>query len=111
MRMGRLYFDEEWADNSLKRAKGLMFRKELKKALIFPMNGETKIGAAIHSIFVFFPFDVVWLDRNKKVVALRTVGPFRLFESPGTKASYLIELPAGSIVKAGVKLGDRINFD
>lgn len=111
MRIGRLYFDEEWADNSLKRAKGLMFRRELKRALIFPLGRETEIGAAIHSVFVFFPFDVLWLDKEKQVVAMRTVAPFKLYESPGTKAAYLVELPAGTIGKSGVKIGARVNFD
>jgi len=111
MKIGTLYFDEEWADNSLKKARGLMFRKKLDKALIFALNGETRVGAAIHSLFVFFPFDIIWLDKEKKIVGMKTVGPWRLFESPKEKAKYFIELPAGSIERTKVKIGDRINLD
>ena len=110
MKIGRLEFSVEWADTPLKRTKGLMFRKRLAHALVFDLNRETEIGAAIHSIFVFFPFDIIWLDRAGKIVAMRTVGPWKLFESPGTKAHYFIELPAGTIRKSGVKLGQKINL-
>ncbi len=111
MKIGRLEFEEEWADTGFKRARGLMFRKGLSKALIFVLNGETRIGAAIHSLFVFFPFDIIWLSKDRKIVGMKTVGPWRLFESPKEKAKYFIELPAGSIEKAKVKIGDRINLD
>ena len=110
MKIGKMEFVVEWADTPIKRTKGLMFRKHLKHALVFDLGRETNIGAAIHSIFVFFPFDIIWLNSKGLVVAMRTVGPFRLFESPGAKAHYFIELPAGTIRKSGIKLGQKINL-
>lgn len=111
LRIGAIYFEKELADDPFKRAIGLMFRRRLDKALLFVLPEETKMGAAIHSYFVFFPFDIVWLDRDKKIVDMRTVRPFRLFEAPGKRAKYFIELPAGSIKKAGIKIGQRINLN
>jgi len=111
MRIGRLDFEEEWADNSLKRARGLMFRRKLDKALVFLLDRETKIGAAIHSYFVLFSFDIIWLDKERRVVDMRTVRPFRLIEIPKKAAKYFIELPKGSIKKAKVRLGQKINLD
>lgn len=48
----------------------------------------------IHMLFVFFPIDVVWLDKNKKVVDKReNVKPFTPWITPGKAAKYVIELP------------------
>ena len=111
LKIGRLSFEKELADTGFKKARGLMLRRKLDKALVFLLGRETKIGAAIHSYFVLFSFDIIWLDGQKKVVDMRTVGPFRLIEMPKEKAKYFIELPKGSIKKSGVKLGQKINLD
>ncbi len=111
MRIGNITIAKELADTGFKKARGLMLRRKLDKALVFLLDRETKIGAAIHSYFVLFSFDIIWLDGQKKVVDMRTVGPFRLIEMPKEKAKYFIELPKGSIKKSGVKLGQKINLD
>jgi len=111
LKIGKLVLEKELADDPLKRVRGLMFRRRLDKALLFVLPEETKMGAAIHSYFVFFPFDIIWLNRDKKIVDMRTVRPFRLFEAPGKRAKYFIELPAGSIKKAKIKIGDKINLN
>jgi hypothetical protein len=111
MRIGRLSFEKELADTTFKKARGLMLRRKLDKALVFLLDRETKIGAAIHSFFVIFSFDIIWLDAGKRIVDMRTVRPFRLIEVPKKAAKYFIELPEGSIKKSGVKLGQKIDFD
>lgn len=88
--------------------RGLMFRTKLEKALVFILDRETIIGAAIHSFFVFFPFDIVWLDRKRKIVDMATVRPFRLFVAPKKKAKFFLEMPAGSIKGAGIRVGQKI---
>jgi hypothetical protein len=111
MRIGRLTFETELADTTFKKARGLMLRRKLDKALVFLLDRETKIGAAIHSYFVIFSFDIIWLDAGKRIVDMRTVRPFRLIEMPKEKAKYFIELPKGSIKKSGVRIGQKINLD
>ena len=111
MKIGQLTIATELADTGFKRARGLMLRRKLDKALVFLLDRETKIGAAIHSFFVLFSFDIIWLDAGKRIVDMRTVRPFRLIEMPREKAKYFIELPKGSIKKSGVKLGQKINLD
>ncbi len=110
MKIGCLSFEKELVDTAFRKAKGLMFRRKFDKALVFILDRETRIGAAIHSYFVFFPFDIIWLDAKKTIADMRTVGPFRLIEMPRTNAKYFIELPKGTIKKSGVKLGQKINF-
>ena len=111
MKIGQLTIAKELADTTFKKFRGLMLRRKLDKALVFLLDRETKIGAAIHSFFVLFSFDIIWLDVGKRIVDMRTVRPFRLIEMPREKAKYFIELPKGSIKKSGVKMGQKINFD
>jgi uncharacterized protein len=94
----------------LSKAKGLMFtRKKTGEGLIFAFNTERRWS--IHMLFVFYPIDVLWLDKNKKVVDLRQkLKPFILSAKPKKESSYIIELPAGTINKTKTKIGDKISF-
>ncbi len=78
--------------NSIQKGVGLMFsRREKTEALLFSFAKPTK--AAIHSLFVFFPFIAVWLDDKNKVVDIQTVKPFTLYVSPKKSFLKLIEIP------------------
>lgn len=110
MQIGKMKFETEIMDTVFKKIRGLMFRKSFDHALIFPMNEESVRKSSIHSLFVFFTFDVLFLDKNKKIVDMRSVKPFRLNVSPAKPAKYIIELPQGTIEKAKVKIGQEINF-
>lgn len=74
------------------RLLGLMGQKHLppKHCLVFyPCNG-------VHSFFMRFPIDVVYLDRNLKVVRVKqNFSPWRV-DWPCLKARYVLELPAGT---------------
>ena len=93
------------------RLKGLMFSRRLKKgeALILEAVHENVLETTIHMFFVFFPIDVIWLNKNKKVVDIkRNVKPFMLWISPRDKAKYIIELPKG--ITKSIKIGDKIEI-
>ena len=61
-------------------------------------------------IFVFYPIDVLFLDKNKIVVELKEkFNPFT-FHTPKKKAMYIIEMPKNSIKKLKAKVGDKIKF-
>ncbi len=80
----------EYCISFWKKFRGLMFSKP--KNLIFVLDNETRYGAIVHMFFVFFPIDVYWLDRNKKVVDKRTnLKPFRI-AVPRHKAKYVVEI-------------------
>jgi len=58
--------------------------------------------------------DLVWLDSKKEVVyivknAPPQEPPLTVYE-PKDPALYVLELPAGSVVKAGIKIGDIATF-
>lgn len=96
----------EVAGNSWQRIKGLLGRKEL------PQNAAMVITRcqSIHMFFMKFPIDVIFCDTKNKVVGLcLNIQPFAL--SPiFFKASYAIELPAGSIVASKTQVGDQIDL-
>jgi len=93
------------------KAKGIMFRKKLTTAVVFDMNFESKANSAIHSFFVYVPFDVVFLNSKKKIVDMKTVNPWTFLVVPKKAAQYIIEIPKGTIKKHKLTMGQKIKLD
>ncbi len=90
---------------------GLMFENEKKfdYGLIFFLESESKINATIHMLFVFFPIDVVYLNKNKKVVDIvKNLKPFALSFTPKKASKYFVELPAGKA--KNISIGDKLEW-
>lgn len=97
--------------NHFCKAKGLMFTSANAvddKALIFDFASEKKIS--LHMLFVFYPIDVIFLDKKKKVVETTTLKPFCLAYVPKRKAKYVIECKKGSLIRGKVHVGDFLKF-
>ncbi len=88
------------------RIVGLLNRKEFHpgQALIL------KHCNSIHTFFMRFPIDVLFVDKNKKIVkVISALKPFRI--SPiYFHASLVIELPTGTIQSQSIKEGDMLLF-
>ena len=86
------------------RTKGLLGRFSLDKGdglVIKPCS-------SIHTFFMRFAIDVVFVDRAFQVVkTIEHMRPFRL-SSPFTTAHLVIELPAGTIGQTNTRMGDRL---
>lgn len=92
------------ADSLWARFWGLMGRKALAdgEALLL------KPGSSIHTMFMRFPIDVVFIDAENRVVkVVSELRPFRLAMAPGSVQSVL-ELEAGAAARANVAPGDRL---
>jgi uncharacterized protein len=93
------------ADNPLTRLKGLLGRAGLEPAeglLIRPTS-------AIHTCFMRFPIDAVFLDRDLNVVGIENdLRPWRFAGRRGAKA--VVELAAGEGLRRGIQLGDRLEL-
>jgi uncharacterized membrane protein (UPF0127 family) len=92
------------ADSILKRMKGLLGKSEL------PI-GEAlwiKPCMSVHTFFMRFPIDVVFLNNKNKVIAIRkNLKPNRItWLYP--RAASVLELPAGTIEATETKVGDEI---
>ena len=100
--------DFKFCDDNLSKSIGLMFSRKQNRALIFRFNKEKIIS--LHMLFVFYPIDVLFLDKNKIVVDKKeNFMPFTLYKSR-KKAIYAVELPNGIIRKAKTEIGDKIKF-
>ena len=89
------------------KAMGLMFsRKKADFGLIFSFNAEAR--RSLHMFFVFYPIDVLFLDKGGRIVEIKNnFRPFRTYR-PKQKASYIIELPVGRASCCGI--WDIISF-
>lgn len=99
------------AESFFSQLKGLMFEnpKNFDYALVFPLSMEGRFSASIHCLFVFFPIDVIFLDRDKKAVDMKKgIKPFTPFAMPVRPAKYFVELPAGK--STGVEIGDHLEW-
>lgn len=74
------------------KAIGLMFSSRKKaKALLFEFENQTKISFT--SLFVFFPFLIIWLDEKNNVLDFKKIKPF-IFNIPSReKYKKVIEIP------------------
>ena len=92
------------------RTKGLMFeeKKKFNYALIFEFPRESRIGTSLHMLFVFFPIDVLFMNKEKKVVDKVTLNPFIPNYTPKKAAKYVIELPKGKAKK--IKVGEKVEW-
>ena len=101
----------EIAETFFHKTRGLMFRKDFNHALVFILNEESRINASIHMFFVFFPIDLVYLDKDKKVVDIyENVKPFTCNITPKKLSSFIVELPAGAIKAKRIGLGDTLKW-
>ncbi len=100
----------EIAEGVFGKLRGLMFRKSFEKPLVFKLKKKTRLGTSIHSFFVFFPFDIVWLDDGKVIDLYENVKPFTFNITPKKPADCFIEFPAGFIRKHGIKEGSIIKL-
>jgi uncharacterized protein len=94
----------EICKSSLSKAVGLMFSKKSDKGLIFVFEKEQIVP--LHMFFVFYPIDVLFLDKNRKVLEIkRNFKPFTCY-TPKNKAKYLIEL----LDCRNTVVGDKLAF-
>ena len=91
----------EIPESALGRMRGLLGREGLEPGagMIIDRAG------SVHMFFMRFPIDVVFLDRNRKVV--RIVSGLRPWRVAGArKAVAALELPVGAAGEAGLEEGD-----
>ena len=95
----------ELADTSETRRRGLLGRDSLDPSaalIIAPCS-------AVHTFFMRFVIDVVFVDRNGSVLkGVADLKPWRIAARPGAFA--VVELNAGAIRRSEVNVGDRLTL-
>ncbi len=99
--------DGRLADGIWSRMRGLIGSPPLAEGqglLITPCS-------SIHTHFMGFAIDVVYVNREDQVVGIdREVAPWR-FGRFHRGARYVVELPAGAAAGAGVEVGDVLRVE
>jgi uncharacterized membrane protein (UPF0127 family) len=94
------------ANTFFKRLRGLMFRRSLAAAeaiWLRPCNG-------VHTFWMLFAIDVIFLDQQLRIVKLiENMRPFRV-TAPHLAARSVIEMPAHTISRSSLKVGDQLEI-
>ena len=99
---------------SKRGTQGLMFSRKLQEneSVLLDISRESRLGASVHMLFVFFPIDVVWLDNEMKVVDIaKNLLPFTPFRMPRRKARYILEMTSGSTEEKEIRIGDLMKLN
>lgn len=93
----------EIADSVLARLRGLLGRRELP-----PGEGMLlRPSGSIHTCFMRFPLDAVFLDAELRVLRVRSeLRPWRAAGARGARA--VLELGAGEAARRGIAVGERL---
>jgi uncharacterized membrane protein (UPF0127 family) len=95
----------ELADRPLRRMRGLIGRQGLPAGeglLVSP-------APAIHTAFMRFPIDALFLDRNMRVLDIvERLRPWRVASKRRARA--VLELSGGECARCGVEIGDRLEL-
>ena len=97
--------DVRSADGFVDSFVGLMFKKSLPDGhgLLFrPARG-------IHTHFMRFPIDLIYLDKANRVTKVRAA--MRPWRFDFTSAAGVIEMTAGSAQVQGITPGDQLRFE
>jgi uncharacterized membrane protein (UPF0127 family) len=102
----RIAANVEIADSVFRRFKGLMFRPALLQdsgLWLSPCKG-------IHSCFMEFQFDAVFLDEHLRVLhVIKAMKPWRICGFvKGAKS--VLELPEGCITRSQTEVGDQLEW-
>jgi len=94
------------ANSFFKRLKGLMFTKELppeSAVFIYPCS-------SIHTCFMNYNIDVLYLDKNNIILAIdEDMEPWRFGKIIKGSVS-VIEIPIGTVARKQIKIGQALEL-
>ncbi|MDR1086760.1 MAG: DUF192 domain-containing protein [Endomicrobium sp.] len=81
---------------------GLMFKKNIKYSVLF------KNCKSVHTFFMHFNLDVIFLDRDNRVIKIvKQLKPFRIV-LPVKNAVSIVEMPSNAIENVNSLLGKKL---
>jgi uncharacterized protein len=95
------------AESFLDKLIGLMGRRHMH----FGTGLLLRPCSSIHTCFMRMPIDVLYINKDRKVLAIdKVLKPWRVGKIKfGT--TMVIELPPGTAAASGIEVGDRLLFD
>ncbi|MBI2633565.1 MAG: DUF192 domain-containing protein [Parcubacteria group bacterium] len=109
-------FISEIADTRLRQAQGLSGRESMSQnqGMLFVFNKE--IVAPFWMNKMKFPIDIIWIDKDKKIVDIVKDAPIPLNDTsipifmPASVAQYVLEIAVGMSERYGFKVGDEVEM-
>lgn len=106
---GTTQFDLEIADSASARAAGLMCRSELAEGhgMLFVYPHPQRVKMWMKNTYV--PLDMLFIDADGRIVRiLENLEPRQEKRiGSGVPVTAVLELPAGSVARHGIRVGDR----
>ena len=97
-------FKVRLCSSTLSHVMGLMFSFPKNDGVLLKFEKENKV--ILHTIFVFFNLDVVYINKDSKIIKiLRKVRPFKFYIKP-IKCKYVLEVKDAK----KLRLNDKISF-
>ncbi|MEE8400925.1 MAG: DUF192 domain-containing protein [Candidatus Hydrothermarchaeaceae archaeon] len=99
------------ASNFFSRARGLMLKGRLKKGegLLIEFSSRLK-SRSVHSFFMRFPIDLIFIDEDMEVVDLKTLAPWGIY-NPAGQCKFVLEVDKGTIDENNMKVGDKLGVE
>lgn len=95
------------ADTFWLRLRGLLGASPLQKGEGLVLAGEK----SIHTLFMGFAIDVVYVNKEYKVIRTTpNMVPYRLGPFI-TQSAYVLEMPVGTIDQTSTQVGDQLSFE
>ncbi|MBI2070555.1 MAG: DUF192 domain-containing protein [Elusimicrobia bacterium] len=95
------------ADTFFKRIAGLLAGPPLgsEEALVIP-----SVCPQVHTFFMRYAIDCVFLNRDNRVVGVETLVPWR-FSGVYPRADRVVELTQGALRRSQTAMGDKLEFE
>lgn len=103
------------AKTDAEREKGLSGTGELRsdQAMLLVFDRDDKWSIWMKDMK--YPIDIIWLDKDKKVVYIVKNAPPESYPyekfAPKQEARYVLEVPAGTTAKKSINIGTEAHFD
>ena len=116
VKIGSGVYAVQTADTEASRAQGLSGVEKLASngGMLLIFDEASIAGSGIWMKDMKIPLDIVWLGEDKKVVHIVTNASPELDTTktftPTEPAKYVLELPAGAVKNAAVKIGSQAEF-
>lgn len=113
VKIGGVILNVEVADTSTERIKGLSGKEELSEdeGMLFVFDKEGYYGIWMKEMN--FPIDIVWLDKNKKIIHVENAASPETYPKAFTSSSpalYVLETSANFFKSHKIKIGDIAEF-
>jgi uncharacterized protein len=99
--------------NLFEKSFGLMFagKKKCENGMLFEFlkRKETRFGASITMFFCFYSLDIIFINKDKKIVDKTTLKPFKWNYTPKKKCVYVIESIKDRF--KNLKVGDLVSIE